>query len=111
MTTVLSYSPGQTATILLQILGSDGYRADGYSTPVITGVLLPDLTSSPAYPLPMNRISTGLYYHRFTIPTGSAAVGTYIVDLTYTDHLDNGFQDIVQVLVNAPQGQFSITPG
>lgn len=108
--TVLNYTPGQIVEILHQI--TDGYvRVDGYSTPVISRVILPDFTTSPLYPLNMVRISTGLYYHKFTLPTGSAALGTYIVDLSWTDPANNTHQDIIQVVVSASYGLFSVSPG
>lgn len=114
-TTVLSYMPGQTVTIVQQTVNSDGYRADGYSPygngdPVIARIIYPNLTSATGYPIAMNKIDTGLFYYSFTLPSGAAAVGTYIVDL-YWYHPTTGQlqQDVVLVLVTAPFGLYSVT--
>jgi|SRR5208283_2020811 len=64
MANILSYSPGQTATIFLQVLDSDGVRVDDGYTPVVTQIITPEFTiyqwpqppcpppCSPLYPLP-----------------------------------------------------------
>lgn len=110
MLTVLQYTPGAQVTVLLQILNTSGVREDGYATPSVQHVFMPDLTESSLYPLDMARLSTGLYYHRFMLPTGATAIGTYIVDLKWTDADDNPSQDVVQVICAATAGSFSISP-
>lgn len=109
---VLQYSPGSLVTVILQTLNDLGLREDGYSTPSVTRVIMPDLSESMLYPLDMIRISEGLYYHKFMLPSSSAAVGSYIVDLLYTNV--DGYQknDLTQVICTASSGgNFSISPG
>lgn len=110
MAAVLQYTPGSQVSIILQILDTTGQREDGYSTPIINRVILPDLSESSLYPLDMIRISTGLYYHRFTLPSGSVAVGTYIVDISYTNSAGDPKHDFVQVICFSTGGQFSVSP-
>jgi len=118
MSNILSYAPGQTVTIIQEILNLDGYRADGYAfygsgvlgVPVIARIIKPDLTLTTAYPAAMTQLDTGLYSFSFTLPTGAAAVGTYIVDGYWyhpsTLKLQQGF---TQVVVTAPYGLYSGT--
>lgn len=110
MATILQHAPGQLVTVMLQILDTNGEREDGYSTPMVERILLPDLTESPSYPLQMIRIDTGLYYHRFYLPSGSVAVGSYLVDLSFDNAAGDPKQDIVQVICLASGGSFSISP-
>ena len=118
MSTVLSYSPGQTVTLVHQVFNADGYRADGYNfinsgplgAPVIARVIHPGLTLSSGFPIAMNRIDTGLYTYSFTLPTGAAAVGTYIVDIYwYHPTTTNLQQDMILINVTAPFGLYSAT--
>lgn len=111
MTTVLSYMPGQTVTVVQQVLNSDGYRADGYLPPVVARVVVPGFTlSTGTYPIFMTKLDTGLYAYNFTLPSGAVAVGTYIVDI-YWYHPTTNFlqQDFVQVNVTAPFGIYNVT--
>ena len=106
---ILNYNPGQEVTILLEILDSTGARVDGYSLPIVSNVFFPDLTTSTLYPAVMSRLTTGLYYHKFKLPSGASTVGTYIVDLTWADELNNIKNGIYQVVVTAPYGQYSVS--
>jgi hypothetical protein len=164
----LSYSPGQTATVFLEVLDVNGERADntfldgyyssidgytfgiidgyvaafidgyivntiidgyitqnidgyvnasidGYVTsshfPTITRIIFPDLTATSGYPVRMVKLDTGLYYYQFTLPTGATAVGSYLVDISYTDPSTLYTKTaLYQIAVNAPYGQFSIAP-
>jgi hypothetical protein len=117
MSTVLSHQPGQTATIVQQILNLDGYRADGYSfsgigAPIIARIIYPNFMLAPNFPLIMTKLDTGLYSHSFTLPSGAAAVGLYIVDIYwYHPNTLSLQQEIVQINVTAPFGLYSITAG
>ena len=130
MSTVLNYGPGSQVTVLLQIIDElpatvdgyyhvDGYssplvsgvRVDGYSLPVVSRIIFPDLSLAAGYPANMIRIDTGLYYHKFTLPIGAVAVGTYIVDLSYTNAQGDPKRDFVQVICSAVGGIFSVSPG
>ena len=124
MTTVLQYAPGQTVSLVLEILNTDGYRIDGYEDgyafPTISRVFFPNLTTSSLYPLPMTRIGTGLYIHNFTLPQGSGAVGTYIADGYYYLNEPDTTADVLytltlqnvlwQIIVSAPTGNYSASP-
>lgn len=108
----LSYSPGQVATIFLEI--TDGYsnvRQDSLTTPLVMRIFKPDLTYMDGYIQEMDRIDVGLYTFKFTLPSGAAAVGSYLVDVAYTD--PDGFNSNVayQILVNSQFGQFGTTIG
>ena len=119
MIPVLSYFPGQTATIFLEV--TDGYsnvRIDSVTTPVISRILLPDLSLRDGYAQYMTRIDVGLYTFQFTLPTGAAAVGSYLVDVIYRSPFTSGGDsgnDIsyaaYQVIVNSPFGNYGITTG
>lgn len=117
MTTVLNYFPGQQATIVFQVLDGYGERSDGYDgynsgpgfPPQITRIILPDLTLAGGYPQNMTRLDVGLFIAQFTLPPLASAVGTYIVDILYYDpDLPNQPEnDLVQVVCNAPFGNYS----
>lgn len=112
MTEILQYSPGQQVTIFLQTLDqygqrtSDGY--DGYSTPVVTRVLLPGYTLASGYPQPMSQLDVGLYTFQFVLPTGAISIGSYMVDVAYMNTEGYVNTQIYQIVVTAPFGQYSI---
>ena len=165
MLQTLSYSPGQTATIFLEILDINGERADntfldgyfngvdafgtidgyvaayidgylvdtvvntfisqnidgyvnanidGYITsshyPTVTRLVFPDLDLATGYPVRMVKLDVGLYYYQFVLPTGAAAVGSYLVDISYTDPSTLYTKtSLYQIAVNAPYGNFGVT--
>lgn len=114
-TTVLSYMPGQTVTIVQQVFNSDGYRADGYSPfgsgdPVVARIVFPNLTLALGYPQAMTKLDVGLFTYAFKLPTGAAAVGTYIVDIYWYHPTTLQLQqDVVLVVVTAPFGLYGVT--
>jgi hypothetical protein len=112
--------PGQTVTIVQQVFNLDGYRADGYDfsssgldgAPVIARVINPDFSLNTAFPAVMNKLDTGLYVLSFVLPSGAAAVGTYIVDGYWYHPTTLALQQtITEVVVNAPFGLYSVTAG
>lgn len=118
MSQVFTYSPGQTATIYLAVLNTDGYYTDGYydgytidgySVPVIHRVVQPDQTLMDGYPSPMTKFDLGIFYGEVAIPSGASAVGSYYIDVQYRD--DNGQLKIepIVLLVTAPFGIYSVT--
>lgn len=127
MSFILNASPGQQVTIVLESLLSDGYRSDGYNAsfgpadgydfvdgyyqlPIVERIFFPSLMQASGYPQKMARIDEGLYYFQFTLPTGASAVGTYIVDVQYINPSTSVISQIYyQVIVTAPQGQYSIS--
>ena len=140
MSYILQAFPGTQVTIVFEQLNSDGYRSDGYfvgdifndgynvidgyadgyadgygadgyyDLPLINRIIFPSLAEAVGYPKQMARIDTGLYYFQFTLPTGSAAVGTYIVDVKYVSPItENWAQTFYQVICTAPFGNYSIS--
>jgi hypothetical protein len=110
MSFILQQSPGQTVTVVFETLDGYGSRADGYSIPVISRIIFPNLSLASGYPKSMNRIDVGLFNFSFTLPSLATAVGSYIVDVSYQNP-DTGLpeQTFFQVVVTAPFGQYSIT--
>jgi len=169
MIQTLAYSPGQTATIFLEVLDINGVRAnnyhldgyfsttdgyiagfidgyvsahvdgylvntnvnsdftqnidgyvnalvDGYITssryPTIVRLVFPDLDLASGYPARMIKLDTGLYYYQFVLPTGATAVGSYLVDVSFTDPSTLYTKTyLYQIAVNAPYGNYGITVG
>lgn len=115
----LTYSPGQIATLCFESYNADGYRADGYVpttaredgyVPIVTRIIYPDLSLADDFPQFMTKIDVGLYYYQFTLPTGSSAVGAYLVDVMYWDPITiTQKQMLYQILVSAPFGLYSAT--
>jgi peptidoglycan hydrolase-like protein with peptidoglycan-binding domain len=104
--------PGQTVTIIQQVLNSDGYRADGYGDPVISRIIFPGFTLASGYPVPMNKLDVGLFSYSFILPTGATAIGTYIIDIYWYHPITLQLQqDVVLVVVNAPYGLYGATVG
>lgn len=108
MSFVLYHNPGQVVTVAFETLNSLGARADGYSNPVVTRVIFPNLSLATGYPQTMTKLDTGLFKITFTLPSLASSVGSYIVDITYYDP-DSGLpkQTFVQVVVTAPMGQYT----
>lgn len=139
MSWILNAAPGQVVTIVFEQLLADGYRSDGYfvgdtfndgysskdgyrdgyadgygfdgyyDLPLVNRIIFPSLSEAVGYPKQMARLDTGLYYFQFTLPTGSAAVGTYIVDIKYVNPITEQWaQTFYQVICTAPFGMYSI---
>ncbi len=133
MLQTLFYSPGQTATIFVETLDENGERAeavldgylgpsmdDGYEDgyintyhhPMVVRLVFPDLNLADDYPVHMVKLDTGLYYYQFVLPSGATAVGSYLVDISYTDPGTYFTKtSLYQISVNAPYGNYSITAG
>lgn len=106
----LNYFPGQQAVVWLETLDGYGTRADPPSLPTVTRIIFPSFTLAAGYPQNMTRLDTGLYYALFTLPTGGASVGNYLVDTAYIGP-DDGYthNQFFQLIVQAPFGNFSTT--
>lgn len=110
MTQILSYFPGQTVNVFLETKDGYGVRTDSASLPVVTRVLFPGLTLADNYPQNMIKVDTGLYYYEFILPTTAAAVGNYLVDVSYINPVNDSVNtETYQVIVTAPFGNFSAT--
>jgi hypothetical protein len=112
--TILYYSPGQKATIFLETLDGYGQRADGYTAPdgypFVSKITFPDLSLAPNFPKDMTKLSTGLYYFQFTLPTTASAIGSYLIDVTYNQpNTSNNFKILYQLVVTAPFGTYTAT--
>ena len=109
---VLSYFPGQQFTIFLETTTVDGYRADSPTTPMVVRIIFPGFTLAADYPSAMTQLDTGIYYAQFTIPTGADSVGSYLVDVSYTNPSTAIVNHkLYQVVVTAPFGNFGTTSG
>ena len=116
---ILSYFPGQTASIFLEV--TDGYsnvRVDTVFTPSVLKIIMPDLSLSSGYPKNMTRLGLGLYTFQFIIPSGASSIGSYLLDVSYRSPFKaggNSGDDIsyeaYQIIVNAPYGNFSVGLG
>lgn len=104
---IINYSPGQKTTFFLETVDGYGERADGYALPVVTRIIFPDLSLASGFPQNMTKLDTGLYYYQFTLPIGATAVGSYFVDVSFTN-LINGMTNHAgyQIVVNAPYGNY-----
>ena len=105
-----SANPGQIVSLVTQVLDGYGARVDGY-VPQVISIFFPDLTQASGYPKNMTKISTGLYVHQFTIPSGTAGLGTFIASIAFTNPATgNPSWDIFQIHVALPFGNSSVTP-
>jgi len=111
MNNVLSYFPGMRTTIFLETPNSDGYRVDGYTPPMIERIFLPNFNEADGYfPQPMTKLDTGLFYFQYVLPIGAAAIGSYLIDVTYLSPATNNLTtEIFQLVVTAPFGVYSAT--
>ncbi|HEY5268636.1 MAG TPA: hypothetical protein VII94_05965 [Candidatus Saccharimonadales bacterium] len=110
MLLTLSYAPGQVATVFLETLDEYGQRADGYTIPVVTKIVYPDFSLAAGYPTNMTQLDVGLYYYQFVLPIGAISVGSYLVDISYTN--PSTFYtntELYQIIVTAPYGNYGIT--
>jgi hypothetical protein len=106
---ILFCLPGQLSTVVLTTFDGYGNRADGYSIvdgydilPYITRVVFPDLSLSTGFPQNMIKLDVGLYYYQFTLPTGAAAAGSYLIDITYLDPGSGLYLKILYQLLCCP---------
>jgi len=109
---LVTYYPGQKVTIFLETLDGYGVRENVISTPTVNRIIFPNFTLAPGYPQFMMQLDTGLYTFQFVLPTGAAAVGSYLVDVGY-NRVSDGYSIIkaYQVVVIAPYGNYSATIG
>lgn len=106
--TYIFANTGQSVRLVIQTLDGYGNREDGY-IPVVTSIVFPDLSIAAGYPLAMTRLSTGLYYHSFQIPTGVDALGTYIASVTWTEDGNTKWETFA-IHVARPFGISTVTP-
>jgi hypothetical protein len=99
MTIALNSSPGRTVTLAVQVVDGYGARADGYQSPSVEFVRLPNGANAAGFPVAMTRIDLGLYIHSITLPTGSTAIGTYLAQIVWP-HPESGIFQSELYLIN-----------
>lgn len=112
MVQTLSFFPGQQVTIFLETKDGYGVRMDAPSLPIVSKVIFPALTLAADYPQDMVQLETGLYYFQFTLPTGAASIGNYLVDVSYINPETAATNsELYHIIVSAPFGNFSASVG
>ena len=112
MSGILQHSPGQQVTLVFEIHDANGVRSDGYmgSLPQISRLIFPSITLAGDYPKDMIKIDDGLFYFKFSLPSGSSAVGTYIAEISWFDPDTSDLkQTFFQIVVTAPFGNYTIS--
>ena len=112
MTQAIPYfaNPGQTVTLVTQVVDGYGARVDGY-VPQVTNVLFPSGSLASGFPQDMVRLSTGLYKHDLSIPAGTSSLGTFIASVLFTNPATAGpTWQVFAIQVALPFGNSSVTP-
>lgn len=106
--TYIFANTGQLVRLVVQTLDGYGNLSDGYA-PVVQSVLFPDLSYAAGYPQTMMRLSTGIYAHGLSLPTGADALGTYIASVFWEEQ---GLPkwEVFAINVARPFGVSAITP-
>lgn len=111
MVTALFANPGQTVSVFVQVVDGYGRRTDGYAAPTIDFIRLPSGSNSGGYPVAMVPVVTGLFRHTFTIPSGAAGLGTYLISASYPHPVTAYPQYEIFILhVAAPFGASTVSP-
>lgn len=82
---VLYTAPKKTLTVAFEILNAAGMRANSSSTPVVEKIYAQDFSLVGGYPKNMIQVGVGLYSFDFVTVAGPSALGTYIVDLSWSN--------------------------
>jgi hypothetical protein len=91
---------GQLIRLVIQTLDSTGHRVDGY-VPVVESIVFPDFSVDENCPIAMTNAYiygdgyipgvngdgyvAGLYTYALQLPTGAAALGTYIANVYWEE--------------------------
>jgi len=111
MVTSIFANPGQTVTIGLQVTDSTGALHDGYQPPTVNFVAMPDGSMASGYPTAMLEITTGIWKHSLTLPSGMAGVGSYLISCSWPDPDTAVFQNEIYIFnVALPFGNTSVFP-
>lgn len=120
MDQTLTYFPGQLATLFLDVKDADGYRANSLTIPEVSQIIklalsdgyvaLDGYLGTDGYAKPLEQIATGLYFVQLTLPATAASVGSYLVDIVYTDPVTT-YPAVrsYQIIITAPFGNYSVT--
>lgn len=105
-------NPGQTIIIALQVTDNTGTLNDGYQSPTVDFVSMPNSSMSDGYPVSMSEISQGIWKYPLTIPSGSAGLGSYLVSCSWPHPDTFIFQNELFIInVALPFGNSSVSPG
>lgn len=103
-------NPGQTITVVIQVVDFDGVLQDGYQAPTVDFVEMPSGGFAAGYPMSMTEITLGIWQQQIIIPSGKNGVGSYVVSCSWphpdTDLLQN---EIFIVNVALPFGNTSVS--
>ena len=122
----LFYLPGMKASIFLETKDTDGYRVDSSSMPFISQVLafgsadgytaydgyfgVTGYLGTDGYTRDLTQIAVGSYFAQIILPKTASAVGSYFVDVHYTNPANNNLNtQSYQIVVSAPFGMYSTT--
>ena len=112
MSTSIFANPGQTVIISLQVVDGYGSLNDRYQAPTVDFVRMPNGSNASGYPAVMTQITTGIWRHSLSIPSGIAGLGTYIASCSWPHPDTDKFQNELFIInVALPFGNSSITPG
>ena len=95
-------SPGQFVKFIFEI--TDGYntRENPSIDPIINKIYTPTFDVLPNYPQAMYHLDVGLYAFYVTLPSGQDNLGTFIVDISWTNSKGNINQTFYQVISKPP---------
>lgn len=110
MTTSIAANPGQTVTIAVQVVDTDGVLHDGYQAPTVDFIQMPSGSNAAGYPIAMTEVTLGIWKHSFTIPSGLSGVGSYVISCSWPHPNSALFQNELFILhVSLPFGNASVS--
>jgi hypothetical protein len=108
---ILNYSPGSKVTATLQILNAAGSRFPLTETPALNSITFPNGTLGSTSAVVVSNVMNGVYQFKFTLPIGAAAVGNFLLDISYIDPDSSTTKSaLIEIQVSAPLGNFTVSP-
>jgi len=98
MSKIVYVSPNQTIDLVFEVLNSSQEREDAPVLPIVRRVYNPDMTLMAGFPQAMDNIDIGLYLFTFELPMGALAIGTYIIDVIWTNPQNKQEQTYYQLI-------------
>ena len=83
--TVIYASPKQSLDFIFEVTNANNIRVDSPTLPMVNKIFKPDFSLLDGYPASMTKIDTGLYSFTLTLPIGLSNVGSFIVDIAWTN--------------------------
>lgn len=108
MILTLNANPGQSLTLMAEVVDGYGARTDPVSAPIIEYILRP--SGAQLYgTLTMTRLSTGIYQRSISLP--ASVTGTYLASIIWADP-DYGVMQSLLYMINVglPFGNSFVTP-